>query len=965
MSNRSLTSRFGALWDSLASAISRAPRPTQSLNPRQFQDTDVGSGIFGRWIIDRAGLPAYRYDFDQYRDNRARYPNSENIDRRDHWHQLGNDRVTALASNDGTMQVYLCDRGGVFLNRFEARGLESERGSSGLTDPIGRALGWLARVYLRLRVWWYQLEHHLPHQPVIEPRGASFAEPPHYPVPTERVYPPAPFAYSGGFAYLDDGTETWSTAFRYRPAQAQVERVFGMGYIDMTTTYRDLRVTRHVYAPPGDAPYLVIDVTLENRGDADRSVRYYEYWDVNVYQLKLQWLRTGLSAILGDDERYAINDHFTPNVGWYDHLRGLRFQQTLKGAPPTTEASPIDWAPADVFLADLNATDPAARFTRTHVFFGQGDAMQPDAVKLRLSGEADNIAALDHPMPYCLVLRHDRSIPAHQSITLRFAYGALRTDRDIASLNDQREPPPVTALSDHWRSQLAYFTTGQHPVLQREAAWHAYSLLASTVYSDYYGVHLVPQGSAYLYLHGADGAPRDQGLFVLPLTYLRPALARETLQLIMHLTHADTGEIPYAFAGYGIHDGASVHEHPSDLDLYFLLGLCEYLSATGDLAFLDSEESYYPRGSRSGSVLDHVRTAVAHLLHTVGLGPHGLLRVSDGDWSDSIVLETALKNLSTISYENTCARGESIPNTQMALYVLPRTAELIEARDPELALQLRRFTQVLKDNVKVMWRDRGWFVRAVLRSHEDEAVYWKADEIDLEAQPWALISGLAAEMQVEDQLLDAIGNYLDRPSPIGATLTPRGMVWPAISQLLTWGYVHCRPDLAWRSIQRHTYAEHARAFPEVWFNIWSGPDGVNSSDGRTWLSPLTPMTDFPVMNANQDALALLSLLRVCGIEPHPSSDGLIIAPQSPPDYFALDLPLLRLDVEPGCIAGEYRAQVTGQRVLHVRVPRGATQISASVKDELGTTAITTDNEVVLHLSFKASRSVPFEVRWQI
>ena len=122
------------------------------------------------------------------------------------------------------------------------------------------------------------------------------------------------------------------------------------------------------------------------------------------------------------------------------------------------------------------------------------------------------------------------------------------------------------------------------------------------------------------------------------------------------------------------------------------------------------------------------------------------------------------------------------------------------------------------------------------------------------------------------------------------------------------------------------------------------------------------MTDFPVMNANQDALALLGLLRVCGIEPHPSGDGLIIAPQSP-EYFALDLPLLRLDVEPGRIAGEYRAQVTGERVLHVHVPRGASQISASVKDDLGTTTITADNEVVLHLSFTAQHSVPFEVRW--
>lgn len=964
MSNRSVTSRFGALWDSLAGAFNRTTPPTQPLNPRQFQDTAVGSGIFGRWIIDRAGLPAYRYDFDQYRDNRARYPNSENIDRRDHWHQIGNDRVTALASNDGTVQIYLCDRGGVFLNRFEARGREAEGESGGLTDPIGRALAWLARVYLKLRFWWYQLLHHLPNPPVVEPRGASLAEPMRYTVPPEPAYPPAPFAYSGGFAYLDDGVETWATAFRYRPDQAQVERVFGMGYYDMTTTYRDLSVLRHIYAPPGNAPYVLIDVTIENRSDAARALRYYEYWDVNVHQLKLQWLRTGVSAILGDDERHAINDHFTPSVVWDDRLRALRFHQTLKSQPPMIEASPIDWAPADVFLADLNAVDPAARFTRVQAFFGKGDAVQPDAVKLRQDSNVDNVNALDNPMPHCLVLRHDRSVNAHQSITLRFAYGALRTEQDAVALADYRALDSGAALSDHWRSQLAYFTTGQHPVLQREAAWHAYSLLASTVYSDYYGVHLVPQGSAYLYLHGADGAPRDQGLFVLPLTYLRPALARETLQLIMHLTHADTGEIPYAFAGYGIHDGASVHEHPSDLDLYFLLGLCEYISATGDVAFFASEETYYPRGSRSGTVLDHVRTAVDHLMHTIGLGPNGLLRVSDGDWSDSIVLETALRNLSEISYDNTCARGESIPNTQMALYVLPRTAALVEAYDPELALQLRRFTQVLKDNVKAMWRDNGWFVRAVLRSHEDEAVYWKADEIDLEAQPWALISGLAADMQVEDRLLEAIGNYLDRPSPIGATLTSRGMVWPAISQLLTWGYVHCRPDLAWRSFQRHAYAEHARAFPEVWFNIWSGPDGVNSSDGRTWLSPLTPMTDFPVMNANQDALALLGLLRICGIEPHPSGDGLIIAPQSPPEYFALDLPLLRLEVEPGRIAGEYRAQVTGERVLHVRVPRGASQISASVKDELGQTTIVND-EVVLRLSFEAHHSVPFEVRWQI
>ena len=147
------------------------------------------------------------------------------------------------------------------------------------------------------------------------------------------------------------------------------------------------------------------------------------------------------------------------------------------------------------------------------------------------------------------------------------------------------------------------------------------------------------------------------------------------------------------------------------------------------------------------------------------------------------------------------------------------------------------------------------------------------------------------------------------------------MVWPAVSQLLTWGYTRSRPDLAWRSLQRHTFAAHANAFPDVWINIWSGPDGINGIEaenpGGTWSSPLTPMTDFPVMNANQDAMALLGLLRVCGIEPSPSGDGLLIAPQSPPEHFVLDLPLLRLEVAPGRIAGEYRALVDGSRVLHV------------------------------------------------
>src|SRR5690606_20231618 len=93
-----------------ASAVQDANAHYDAADPRGFLPTDDGGGVFGRWIVDEHGLPAFRYDIDQHADSRARYPNSEARDRRDHWHQIGNDRVTALASNDGDVQVYLWDR---------------------------------------------------------------------------------------------------------------------------------------------------------------------------------------------------------------------------------------------------------------------------------------------------------------------------------------------------------------------------------------------------------------------------------------------------------------------------------------------------------------------------------------------------------------------------------------------------------------------------------------------------------------------------------------------------------------------------------------------------------------------------------------------------------------------------------------------------------------------------------------
>src|SRR5205823_3241846 len=96
----------------------------------------------------------------------------------------------------------------------------------------------------------------------------------------------------------------------------------------------------------------------------------------------------------------------------------------------------------------------------------------------------------------------------------------------------------------------------------------------------------------------------------------------------------------------------------------------------------DAPIDFWPRGSEpSATGWTHVDGAARHLLDTVGTGPHGLLRVGTGDWSDGIVVEAQDRALAI-------AAGESVPNSQMAIAVLPRAAELVATRDPALAMRL-------------------------------------------------------------------------------------------------------------------------------------------------------------------------------------------------------------------------------------------------------------------------------------
>ncbi|MFN7952668.1 MAG: hypothetical protein U0610_13170 [bacterium] len=864
--------RFAALAVALgcgAGATASPPREAPSL-----VDSDRGSGIFGRWILDADGLPAYEYTLDPQVDERARFPDSRGRDRRDHVFNFGNDRINALGFNDGHVEVYGSDRAPTLLDRFD-------------------------------------------------PEHGNFA---------------------GGFGYLADGEAAWSTAYRHRPADAVTRRVFGVGYLETSLAHRGIVAERRVFAPAGDDPLVVSEVTLRNDGKERRSVAHYEFWDVNLHQLVPLPSMTGVLGEIGDGYRNDLGDDFVQAVTWDPRDEALRVSTQSNGpAPLAPDAiSTVDWYPDDVFLADLGGGS-SARFTDQASFFGSGGAARPDAV---VAGSAGGVVGQRSAagQPLCLVLRHDVVLEPGASHTLRFAYGSIAPGRSLRALVEPARRADAFARSQaQRRAELGFLSTGEDAALAREIAWHSAALPAATAYHGYYGTHVTVQGSAYLYLQGIDGAPRDQSLFALPLTYLRPDLARENLRFVMRLTRAADGQIVYTFGGHGFASGLGVHELPSDLDLFFLMALSEYVAATGDVGFLDERVPFrgpgeLAPGATSTSVLDHARAAARHLFEVVGTGENGLIRVRDGDWSDGVVASNVIAaGNDGVNWGHTLAHGESCSNTGMALWVLPLAAQVLEPFDPALAERLRAPVASLGAALDRQWAG-SWYTRAVLRDRDDQPVILGERSIDLEAQPWPMIAGAARGERLA-ALVESIRSDLDDPSPVGAPLWPGGQVWPAVSQLLSWGYTRASDELAWRSLEHHALFTRAETFPESWIGIWTGPDALESrGSGATWSSIVTPMTDFPALNQNPHAMALLAALRVAGIEP--TGDGLRVDPHVPRAAFTLDFPLVRLDVDAARVEITYRPIVDGTRTLHVRVPAASGSWPVTLDGRPRTVAVT-------------------------
>lgn len=428
---------------------------------------------------------------------------------------------------------------------------------------------------------------------------------------------------------------------------------------------------------------------------------------------------------------------------------------------------------------------------------------------------------------------------------------------------------------------------GAESSIARESAWHAACLRSLETYDDYFESCYPSQASAYGFIHGLQGAPRDYALSAIPLAFIDSEAARDTIEVMMRMSRPD-GAMHYAHAGRGQVISGGLHSYPSDLPIFLLWALTEYVWTTGDSAFLDAVVPFYPkeRGTES-TVADRIGIAFRQLRDSLGTGEHGLLRVGSGDWSDPI---SAMAPNRKAFHE----AGESGFNTAFGVYSIERAAELIRDREGQLALDMEAFATDLREAMADTFNGR-WF----LRGWDGSGGPIGDDHLFLDGQVWPLIAGLGSK-QERASLVQTIQELLIEPSAIGATILDRphwvrmnilppgwdcnGGIWAAINALLAWGLSLEDSRVAWDLLERQTLARHARAYPHVWYGIWSGPDSYNSwmgeREGETFVQPATPMAEFPVANSNAHSGPLIATLRVLGIETTKSGPRVIKRPHS-------------------------------------------------------------------------------------
>jgi hypothetical protein len=850
-------------------------------------------------ITDQFGLPAYRYTCNQVTDPKAVSPvHKQWRGPTDHTHQVGNDRVIAAVSNYGYVQVRQDEGSPKFLND----------------------------------------------------------------------YFPEHSRFGGGIGFLTDANEVLGTFY---PGHSEsFARIMGEGYFRKTVSGRQYAVDPVIFAPFGDDPVLISSVTVTNHGDQEANLRWVEYWGCHSYQFSYRsWMQADvLHSGNAAELRRQFGGRFAHEIRVMPNCTGLIESQKFLGRAPTDTQSwehvqaslrkdpsgffggPVpelaagaameDFNPPSTFLISLDG--PMDGFaTDASAFFGSGGVDHPSGLSTKLNNDASSTGSAS-----ALLLEHHLSLRPQESRTLFFLYGYLPHGFDVDALVAKYSADPAGLCSRSSAARKAdgvRFKAPAEPWAERETSWHNYYLRSNLTYDSFFREHILSQGHVYQYIIGFQGAARDPLQHALPFIFSNPEIVRSVIRYTLKEIQAD-GSIPYGIVGSGVPMPAIFH--PSDQEMWLLWSASEYVLATRDRDFLDEKIPVYPRQAASSTdptVRDLLQRSYIHLTQDIAVGKHGLMRLSNGDWNDEVVVFRSA-TASAASTSEVRQQAESVLNAAMASYVLDYYARMLAyVGDTKAADQARAKAEAQRQAVRACWQGR-WFRRAWLGS---QLGWLGEDRVWLEPQPWSIIGGAATPEQ-RKVLVTSLNELVREPSPIGALVQSQGDptissplgtmtnggIWPSINGTLIWALAHVDGAQAWDEWKKNCLALHAEAYPDIWYGRWSGPDTYNSvlsrHPGQTMFVEPSPhdhslqaesgldWTDYPVMNMHPHAWPLYSAAKLLGLAFQ--ENGVSFQPTLPLAEYEFSSPLLGFKKTKDGYSGWYAPSASGHWDYEIQLP---------------------------------------------
>jgi hypothetical protein len=848
-----------------------------------------GSSNFGSWIEDEFGLPAFRYTCNQTTDPRAVTQVQPGVlTPTEHVHQVGNDRITALASNYGHVRVRQDEGCPKFLND-----VDSEM-----------------------------------HQ------------------------------FGGGLGYLTDGEETLTTY--YDGSNAAFERIFGIGYYRKRIRGTKFSVDQVISAPFGDDPILISQATLTNHSDTAVTARWVEYWGCQPYQFSYRAAIESMTGIGNQTKlRRDLGRRFSHRIVPIDRMKGLLETNHFEGRSTLEEAawmrakadlranpngftSPVadlrpgtefEWLDLpQTFLVSLDG--PVSSFgSNADAFFGAGGPANPSGLKQPFDGKVDASEKQTG-----LLLERTVNLAPQQSRTIYFLYGYLPEKFALEALIAKYEKAADSVLPESsrtWKQKGMRFDVPAEPWIKRESTWNHYYLRSSQTFDDFFGEHLLNQNGFYQYTMGFQGAPRDPLQHCLPFLFSDPEIVRSVMRYTLKEVR-DDGSLPYAIVGHGV-VAPMASDNASDLPLWLLWAVSEYVLATRDVNFLDEKIPAHLSAisGRADSVRSLLERCYRHQVNEVGVGQHGVMRMKVDDWNDGLIYTWAQK-----AFKECIETSESVLNSAMAAWVFDEFARMLDfvGDAAPLAKELRASANLQREATRAQWNGK-WFRRAWL----GPTLGWLGEStLWIEPQPWAMLSGATSEAQ--SRALTQTMNALLRHGPLGAAqmsdgpdmrdksganvgTLELGAIWPSLNQTLVWALMSVDPAMAWEEWKRNSLAAHADAYPDLWYGVWSGNDSYNSPlnkrPGGAANEPYFHGTDFPVLNLHAHACFLYSASKLLGLEF--TRDGLDLNLALPLDSYRFDSPLVGVVKTKGKLEGWYAPSRSGNWKVRISLPATAVE----------------------------------------